>query len=465
MSVVLGDFLHALRAADVRVSTSEGIDAAAVLGALGFDDRALLKTALSQVLAKTIDDKQRFDACFDRYFHAEDLHGLRRLDNGDDSADEAGERGAAGAGGAAPGGQDALSTGEPGPSQSLEALLDSGDRAQLQLALAAAAREAGVTDIKLFTQRGMYARRILETMGVEALERRLYELRHEDDEVAANELRARLAVLRDDVIALVDRQLLLLTSNAGVRLREEILQQASLTRADVGDFRIMQTLVRKLARRLVALHSRRRIVAQRGKLDVRHTIRRNIEFDGLLFDIVWRRKKIERPKIIAVCDVSGSVANVARFLLLFLYSVSEVLPKVRAFVFSSVLAEVTELFATHEVEDAVNLVLQRHGWGSTDYGMAFSQLVEQALDDIDHHTTVLILGDGRSNYGYAGLRELRLIHERAKRVIWLNPETRTFWQVGDSEMPRLATACDRVDTCRSLRQLERLVGELMRSAV
>src|SRR5690606_16753554 len=111
--------------------------------------------------------------------------------------------------------------------------------------------------------------------------------------------------------------LLLLTANAGQRLREEILRETPLTRAEAGDFRIMQKLVGRLAKRLVALHSRRRKIAQRGVLDVRHTIRRNIEFDGLLFDVVWRRKKVERPKIIAVCDVSGSVANLARFLLLF----------------------------------------------------------------------------------------------------------------------------------------------------
>ncbi len=266
----------------------------------------------------------------------------------------------------------------------------------------------------------MYARRILEQMGVEALERRLYALRADEEVEAAERLRARLAQLREEVLALVDRQLLLLTANAGRRLREEILRETPLTRAEAGDFRLMQQLVHKLAKRLVALHSRRRKIAQRGVLDVRHTIRRNIEFDGLLFDVVWRRKKIERPKIVAVCDVSGSVAAVARFLLLFLYSVSEVLPKVRSFVFSSVLAEVTALFATHAVEEAVSIALQRYGWGSTDYGMAFAQLVEQALGDIDHRTTVLILGDARSNYGYAGLRELRLVHARAKRVIWLN---------------------------------------------
>jgi len=456
VSAVLSDFLQALRAADVRVSTGEGLDAAAVLGVVGYADRGLLKTALSQVLAKTLDDKTRFDECFDLYFRAEDLGQLQA----EDPTPAAASPDAAGS----PPAPDASAVGDA-QSASLEQLLATGDRANLQMALAAAARESGIADIKLFTQRGMYARRILETMGVEALERRLFELRKEGEDDAAEALRQRLALLREDVLALVDRQLLLLTANAGRRLREEILQQAPLTRAETGDFRIMQALVRRLAKRLVALHSRRRKVAQRGVLDVRHTIRRNIEFDGLLFDIVWRRKKIERPKIVAVCDVSGSVSNVARFLLLFLYSVSEVLPHVRAFVFSSMLAEVTELFATHELEEAVSLTLQRHGWGSTDYGMAFSQLVEQVLDDIDHRTTVLILGDGRSNYGYAGLRELRLVHERARRVIWLNPEPRAFWSVGDSEMLRLATACDRVEPCRSLRQLERVVGELMRSAV
>jgi uncharacterized protein len=465
VSLVLGNFLQALRASDVRVSTSEGIDAAAVLGAIGFDDRLLLKTALSQVLAKTLDDKSRFDECFDQFFHAEDLRQLPPADEQSDGDGAEVDNDAPGGGEVTdPAAAEGEAAGQPGDA-SLESLLEGGDRARLQMALAAAAREVGVTDIKLFTQRGMYSRRMLEAMGVEALERRLYDLRRHGEEAEAERLRGRLAVLREDVLALVDRQLLLLTANAGTRLREEILQQVPLARADVSDFRLMQTLVRKLAKKLVALHSRRRKVAQRGVLDVRHTIRRNIEFDGLLFDIVWRRKKIERPKIVAVCDVSGSVANYARFLLLFLYSVAEVLPKVRAFVFSAELAEVTELFKTHDVEEAVALTLHKHGWGSTDYGMAFAQLCEQALDDIDHHTTVLILGDARSNYGYAGLRELRQIHDRARRVIWLNPESRGFWTVGDSEMPRLSTACDRVDTCRSLRHLERVIGELMRTAV
>ena len=360
------------------------------------------------------------------------------------------------------------SAGEDGQGQgapSLQALLETGDRAALQLAIANAARAARVNEIRLFTQRGIYSRRMLEQMGLVALERTLRTLREAGADAEVEQLRARLTAFREEVLAYVERQILLLTANAGTRLREEILEEIPLARVEYGDFKIMQTLVRKLAKRLVAMHSRRRKVARRGQLDVRRTIRRNIEYDGLLFEVVWKRRKLERPKIIAVCDVSGSVAAVARFLLLFLYSMTEVLPAVRAFVFSSELTDVTEIFATHKVEDAVALTLQRHGWGSTDYGRAFAQLAEQTLDDIDHRTTVLILGDARSNYGDPGHRNLQRIHERARRVIWLNPEPRAFWNLGDSEMRRLAAACDRVESCRSLRHLERIVSELIRTAV
>lgn len=458
MSEVLSDFLRALRASAVRVSTAEGIDAAAAVDCVGVADRALLKLALSQVLAKTGDDKTRFGVCFDQFFRYEDLRSSESGEGSPAAANESPDSGAAGPSGS---GDEGSGTG-PG---ALLQLLEAGDRAALQLVLAAAARSARVQEIRLFTQRGMYTRRILEQMGIVELEQAITRFELAGDETRANRTRLRRAELIEQVRTLVDRQILLFAANAGTRLREEILQQVPLARAERSDFKLMQLLVRKLAKRLVALHSRRRKVADRGKLDVRHTIRRNIEYDGLLFDVVWKRKKIERPKVVAVCDVSGSVATIARFLLLFLYSVSEVLPKVRAFAFSNQLAEITDLFAEKPAEDAIAETLQRHGWGSTDYGRALAELETLALADIDHHTTVLVLGDARSNYGDPGQASLRRIHDRARRVIWLNPEPRSFWNTGDSEMRRLGAACDRVESCRSLQQLQRIVSDLLRTAV
>ncbi|MGR8921089.1 MAG: VWA domain-containing protein [Gammaproteobacteria bacterium] len=466
MTQVLSDFIKALRAADVRVSTAESIDAASALDMVGFEERGLLKQALSQVLAKSHEDKQRFDECFEAFFHRRELSAL---DDALAPAAGAGEDSEASADGAEPGDGETgggTSGGGEGGGESLAQLLEAGDGAALEQRMAAGARAVQLENIRLFTQRGMYVRRILESMGVEALDELVYQLiRADDDDPRAARLQALKARLVEDVSELVDRQMLLYTANAGRRLREDVLQKTPLARIESRDFKVMHGLVSKLAKRLVALHARRRHVSRRGQLDVRHTIRRNIEYDGLLFDTVWKRVRVDRPKVIAVCDVSGSVAQVARFLLLFLYSMTEVIPKVRAFAFSNYLGEVTELFETRPVEDAVVETINAWGMGSTDYGGALAELERLTLDDIDHRTTVIILGDARSNYGDPGHRPLRRIHERARRVLWLNPEPPAFWNTGDSEMQKLGACCDRVAQCRTLRHLEQVVSEIARTAI
>jgi uncharacterized protein with von Willebrand factor type A (vWA) domain len=455
---VLSNFIKALRASDVRVSTAESIDAAAALALVGFEHRSLIKEALGQVLAKTPDDKSRFNDCFERFFTFEDLAGDSAPGDeqatGDDQREGApGEDG--GQGGSGGGGDGGLA-----------AMLERGDGPALQQALASAARNVQLQNIRLFTQRGMYIRRILEDMGIEPLDDLLFALlKANDDDPRALRLKEQKARLVENVAGLVDRQMLMYTANAWPKLREEVLQKTPLARIEIRDFKVMQELVRKLAKRLVSLHSRRRHVSKRGQLDVRHTIRKNIEYDGLLFDTVWKRVRVDRPKVIAVCDVSGSVAQVARFLLLFLYSVAEVLPKVRAFAFSSHLGEVTGLFESKPVEDAVVETINTYGMGSTDYGGALAELERLTLADIDQRTTVIILGDARSNYGDAGERSLRRIHERARRVLWLNPEPMAFWNSGDSEMQKLGAACDKVESCRTLKHLERVVSEIARTAI
>ncbi len=464
MTQVLTDFIKALRAADVRVSTAESIDAAGALDFVGFGDRDVLKNALSQVLAKSVDDKSRFEECFEAFFASRELS----LGGAEGAAEDGAEQGSeTNPDQSDPGDMEGMG-GMPtdGSGNALVNALENGDEATLQQMMAVAAREVQLQNIRLFTQRGMYVRRMLENMGIEELDDLLFDLfRINEDDARAMRLREQKARLTEDVTELVDQQMLMYTRNAGQRLREEVLQKTPLARVEMRDFKVMHELVRKLAKKLVALHARRRHVSRRGQLDVRHTIRRNIEYDGLLFDTVWKRVRVDRPKVIAVCDVSGSVAQVARFMLLFLYSVSEVIPKVRAFAFSNYLGEVTDLFETLPVEEALTQTINDWGMGSTDYGGALSELERLTLDDIDHRTTVLILGDARSNYGDPGDRALRRIHERARRVLWLNPEPPSFWNSGDSEMQKLGACCDRVEPCRTLRHLERVVSEIARTAI
>ena len=117
-----------------------------------------------------------------------------------------------------------------------------------------------------------------------------------------------------------------------------------------------------------------------------------------------------------------------------------------------------------EVEAAIDAVLEQIGYRSTNYGRAFEDFEEHFLDSIDRHTTVIIMGDGRSNNTDPRADILRLIHDRAKRVIWLNPEPRAFWGTGDSEMPALLPAVHLAKTVTTVRHLERLMDDLLEHA-
>ena len=172
--------------------------------------------------------------------------------------------------------------------------------------------------------------------------------------------------------------------------------------------------------------------------------------------------KIDKPKVFAICDVSGSVANYARFMLMFLYSLEEVMSRVRSFAFSSDLGEVTELFERNDLEDAIAKALRDYSGGATDYGQAFVDFRKTCMDEVDNRTTIVILGDARNNYGDARTEILKEMYDRCKRLIWLNPEPKNTWNVGDSEMKKYAAYCHQVEECNSLMHLERIVGNLLR---
>src|SRR5690606_17983444 len=302
-------------------------------------------------------------------------------------------------------------------------------------------------------------------MGLKDAHRERFRRQREGDEAGATRLSGRLDILFEAVRDMVDRQLAFTATGKSKRFRQDILKNVRLSNVEQRDFKHMRELVRRMAKRLTDLNSRVRKVKNRGQLDIRKTMRRNVAYDGVMFETHWKQKQKDRPKVMTVCDVSGSVAQVARFLLMFLYSLQEVLPRVRSFAFSGHLGEVTAMFESEKkIEEAIARALREYGGGSTDYGQAFTDVEALALDDIDHRTTVLILSDARSNYGDPRGDILKKIHARARRVIWLNPEPTSSWNPGDGEMRRLSPHCDAAVTCASLKDPERVVSGLLRSA-
>ena len=448
MDRTLISFIRALRNSEVRVSPAETLDAFAATNLVGYSERAALKHALWLTLPKTRDEKERFSQCFDQFFDHASLSTTW-----DESSEDADEELAN------------QETGAASAESALGQMLQAGDAAELSLAMTQAGRDVDVESIMLFTQKGLFTRRILERMGLDDLNAEISNLRT-SDELVDIELSQALRSARDQLQAQVrdhvEREFLLHADHDGRRLREELLRRVKLSNVDRRNFRHLKAIVMRMAKRLETLATRKRKVFRRGYLHVPRTLRSNMSYDGTLFDLKWKSKKISRPNIFAICDVSGSVANYARFMLLFLYSLEAVVPRVRAFAFSSHLGEVTGWFEAHDLEFAIERTLHEYSGGSTDYGQAFSDLHDLCLDEIDHRSTIIILGDGRNNYGDPRQGLLQTLYERAGRIIWLNPEPRGSWFVGDAEMRAYLPYCHQARVCNSLEHLERLMSDLVK---
>jgi uncharacterized protein with von Willebrand factor type A (vWA) domain len=444
MQGVLEAFLRALRANDVRVSPAEAIDAHRAAAATGFEDREAYRDALCVTLAKSAEEVARFEACFDAFY--------ARPQSRRSPPKGPGEPGAT----------------APADAPDLALRMLEGDDTALDQAIETSGARVGVAEIRLGSQRSLLTRRLLDDMGlrdVEAMIQRLRAAGGPAEARLAERLALGRAVLFERAGAFVKRQAQLYATETGRRMREGVLARQKLTDVDPEDLRAMEAVVRRMARRLATKYARKRHRARRGKLDVRRTVRRSLGYGGVPFDIVWKRETIEKPKIAVLCDVSRSVAAAAQFLLLFLYSLAEVVERLDAYAFSDRAVCVNDLLEEATVDDAIALILDRVGFRPTDYGRSLAAFFEAQGAKLDRRTTVIVLGDGRTNYAEPRLDLMRAISERARSVIWLNPEPSTYWGQGDSKAADYARFCTVAKSCNSLAELERIIEDVLRTYI
>ncbi|MEH6583048.1 MAG: VWA domain-containing protein [Halioglobus sp.] len=470
----LVNFIQVLRTHDIRISPAETLDAMDVAGILGYSNRDSLRDGLSMALAKTTQEKAIFGQCFDDYFSRglsdfSDNETNNDAENSAESSSDAPPADAENAAATQPSSQQSPLEAAALESAELQDLLESpllqglmnNDRNELSLAMSRAGEQVGLGQIQMFTQKGQYTRKILDALGEEHIRQAVIELERQDSPALA-ELQRYRDILRGQVRDYVEREYLLNAEGKNRQFMDEILSKTRLNNLEHHYLHKVHELIRKMAKRLAARHSRKRRITKRGQLNMTKTIRQGIANDGVMFNTYWKQTRKDKPKIIAICDVSGSVAAYAKFLLLFLYSLQDILPQVRSFAFSSHLGEVSHLFDEHSIEKAIELVNWQYG-GATDYANALDDFAELALADINRDTTVIILGDARNNHGDPNLAVMESIYQRARQVIWLNPEARRAWGTGDSEMLRYQSSCHFSAECNNLKQLERIVDQLLRS--
>jgi len=459
------EFARLLRQSGLRVSPAETADAVKAAVVAGVGERSSLRAALRASLVKRAADVPAFDRLFELHFS-----GLGRMAAGaerpllrelEESGLLSGEELARVAA--------ALAQLEAGLSPLARAALQ-GNSALVVRLLRGAALTLDFAALRAQSQLGFYSRRLLAGAGgaglsgeLEAVGRALRGAVLDPARAEGVSERLREALARVEEAARSYAELERRARAAG-RGEEELWRPglAAISRQDIVR---TEAAVRRLAERLKDRLARRERSRRRGALDVRRTLRGNLSFGAIPMRLSFRSRRRDRPDLIVLCDVSDSVRHVSRLMLLFLYTLQSLFGRVRSFVFVSDLGEVTEAFRSEkDVARAADLATAGRVvslGGNSNYGRALRTFRDRYLGAVTRRTTVLVIGDGRTNYLPPESWLLSEVRRKARRLLWICPEERWAWGSGDSEMPLYGAKADRVATVTRLSDLEEVADALL----
>lgn len=466
------EFAELLRHQGLRISPAESLDALACLEKTGLSDRDVVRSALRTTMVKRAVDVPVFDEMFEVYFSA--LGQMVR-----ETAAGAGE-------------QLGQSLDEMRELvRQLEELLGEQGMELSELARALLEQDEGTLEQKLREameeareegegngsgsgrfRPGAFGNALGSALGFSQLQQELEDAAGAAEDALGEEgtselrdmIRERLAELRE----MMKRAAQIEEKRSQQRERDDAglgaIGEKSFYYLTEDEIRQMKEAVTRLAQRLKNVVAVKRNRARRGTFDLQRTLRHNISYGGVPFDVRLERKKRHKPQIVVLCDVSDSVRNVSRFMLQFVFALQDLYSRVRSFIFVADIGEVTSLFEENEAGQALDLALRGdviNVFAHSDFGRAFKDFHADHIGSINRRTTVIVLGDARNNYNMPHEWVLRDIQARARQLLWLNPEAKTTWGFGDSEMDRYRPYCDLVEECRNLNQLYRVVDRLL----
>lgn len=441
-------FSEALREAGVPVGLSETTDAATALRHIDIADTRSVRAALAGSLIKSVGHRSAFDTLFELFFMAGPP--------GTESPDEA----------------DPASAPEPNVmTQAVMEALIAGDAAAAGGLARAAVGAFG--RLERSRSKDWYSNyEVVRALGLNTMMARL-EARLDDQGVTgferrlvSDEFERKLRLFREEILMETRRRVARVrgpeaVASYAVGPLPEDLNFLSAT-ADMSDLkRALRPLARKLATRI----SMKRKRAARGQVDIRRTIRHSLSAGGVPIETFDRKRIPHRPELFVLCDVSSSVARFSRFSLMLTHALAAQFSKVRSFAFVDQIDEVTGYFsnedfagAIHEMSVGAKVV---GGDGRSDYGGALRQFLDRYGQEVGPKTTVLVLGDARTNYRDPHAGALRAVAERSHHTYWLNPEPIQDWDTGDSVASRYAVNVDRMVEVRNLRQLETFIARTL----
>jgi uncharacterized protein with von Willebrand factor type A (vWA) domain len=440
-------FCDELRSEGVAVGTSEILDAFAALEQVEWTSADDFREALASTIAKSQDDRRAFELLFDRFFfRAAEAEAVQRevTENAQGEGDGSGP-------------------GEGGERLDIDELRElireamlAGDedamRDLARLAISAFGRAEGSGVV------GVDVQRIRRTLGLTTGSQPPAENGEERPPID----RAQLTGFERHLRRELERDLIERTETLPPSRPLAELDRALPTNP-TQDLAAVHRAVSQMKRRLATLGQEQRGRKQSGAVDVRRTMRASLETGGVPLRLSYKPKRPRRPEIYVLCDVSTSVTSASVFFLSVLHALHDSFRKLRSFVFIERISEVTEVFE-HERDFAVvaQKISSEGGVadvsGYTDYGRVWLEFLTEISDELDPRSTVIVLGDARTNGREPHAEVFAQVAERAGRLFWLNPEPKLYWNYGDSVMAAYERYCDGAFECWTTRHLENFVN-------
>jgi uncharacterized protein with von Willebrand factor type A (vWA) domain len=458
-------FVHALREAGLPVSLAEGLDAARALRVIDLAERESLRAAYAATLVKKPGYRPGFDVLFDLWFppSTTGLYATR--------PDQATE----------------TPNSDPPNAEISEIDLANADLNALRAHLATLLTGGGDPEMREFARamverygrqpaspgrQNWFSYSVLRALSPETLMARILQ------EVLAGQERGGLAEksARQRVTAGIRRFEDAVATDVRRRIAEDSgierisrsavrppLDQIDFLRVTKADLARLRREVYPLARRLATRLTIRQRRGKRGRLDFRRTMRASLQSGGVPLNTHFKPPRPHKPELVILCDTSDSVSSFAHFTLLLTYALREQFTKVRAFGFVDTVDEITRFFVPGaDVVEAMTRLANEADmvrFGRTNYGHSLERFAERYGNAIGPKTSLLILGDARSNYQPPALDTLRGLAGKARHAYWLNPEPKQQWDTGDSVATEYSAIVP-MHECRNVAQLTAFIERL-----
>ena len=440
---------------------SETVDAGQVLSVLDLTDRETVREGLACAVLRRAEHRQTYDAMFDLWWPSA-LGGRTVV------ADEAPE---------VPDGSDPQDL-EAMRGMLLDLLADNPEIGDLDERLVAMIAQIVQAYGRYTSSRGpsYSSYQTLKAMGLDQLQGRLLAgllAPYGDDpsptqqQIATSLAAQKVAQLRRMVDGETKRRTAERLGREHVQMYgiPQLAENVEFLRASGDQLRQMKRVVAPLARVLATRLAARRRRSRAGAIDLRKTLRKSMSTGGVPITLVQRKPRPARPELVVLCDMSGSVAGFSHFTLLLVHALRQQFSRVRVFAFIDTTDEVTHMFgADADLAVAIQrITLEAKVFtrdGHSDYGNAFVSFTENFPGVLSPRSSLLVLGDGRTNYRNPAADVLAHMVTASRHAHWLNPEPAHLWGSGDSAVPRYSDVIT-MHECRSAKQLAAVIDKLL----